>query len=646
PSVLPLIHWEVPLHWLQDSIQLTPILEGQYDTYLRALQSSIASMEGPLVLYFAPIPSNQLSQIDSSAYQQLWHYVYQSFREAALDQVVWMWSSNDSALVRRYYPQVDRIDLVGMSFEGDSELMAFQQQYEAFRELFAPSPIFVFDRSHAQREAAAFYSNLSGLIGQEYPELQAWIFEQEKLASPYRHFAKSIHRRSFYEAPPRFIPPQPNKAHSAKPKDIIAVSDQEQSPQVFIQSEGGKYQLIQNGLPLYLKGITYNPGHDWRDAHTPLSVAVLERDFSRIKEMGANMIRRYKPSTYDYNLLKTAHEYDLLVLYGFYFDPKVDYYLDTAKVAQYKQEVIQSVLRHKDHPAILAWGLGNESWGLLKHYFRPTYLPRVRRAYLHMIEEIAQEIQQIDPHHPIFSTMEHSDDLNAALRSFEHYAPSLDFLGINTYYEERISKLDSIVQATIGNIPYLVSEFGPKGYWEPRYNSLDERGQLLEQSAYQKAADYRHHWQDNILPYQGHNLGGVAFCWRDRFEGSATWFGITDIKDRKKPAYYVLKEMWTGQKKPFPIADAYLIPPWETSQFRFSKVYSLGQSEADLHYEWYICEENDFRRIGNTSVKDGGQSALLQLPAKDQAYRVYVHISDDQGNVVTCSTPFQSNSGR
>lgn len=648
-NVLPLMHWEISSTQKVDSSFAKAVLAGNYDDYLGRSGIQFKSLGGPLVINFAPLNSRDTSKQMGDYYRKIWHYVHDYYTDAGLNGIIWMWTGQDTSQARTHYPGAEYIDLVGVNIEAAIEEDTFISQYQAFHEAFAPYPTFVFDRTNRLSDPTdnnSYWVSLCERLPKEFPEIQGLILEGDDVSIQYVSLEQSLTKQAFYEGPKLYSSSTTNQ-QASKTKEIVqTVSDDTFVAQNRIQKTEKTNELIVNGQNFYIKGVTYNPGHDWRDAHTPLSLEVLIRDFAMIKAMGANTIRRYKPSIYDYNLLNTAQKFDLKVLFGFYFDPKIDYYRDHAQVEAYKQEVIEEVRNRKDHSAILAWGLGNETWGLLKHHFRPTYLPRVRHAYLKMIEDIAQAVTEIDPNHPVFSAMEHSDDLAQALNAFADQSPTLDFLAINSYYEARISKLDSIVQANVGSFPYLVAEFGSAGYWEPRYNQLDDRGQLLEQSSYQKAKEYRHHWTHNITPYSTHNIGGVAFCWRDRFEGTATWFGLTDIQDRKKPAYYALKELWTGQKSPFPIGDAYLIPPWETSQFRYSKVFLLSDEDIELDYEWYICEEESFRRIGNAAIENEGKSALLQLPTGAKKYRVYVHISDQEGNVVSCSTPFQTTISR
>ena len=69
----------------------------------------------------------------------------------------------------------------------------------------------------------------------------------------------------------------------------------------------------------------------------------------------------------------------------------------------------------------------------------------------------------------------------------------------------------------------------------------------MEPSGKAKATYYAGQWQNYVAKNRGNNVGGIAFTWRDRMEETFTWFGITDYAGRPKPAYYALRQAWTGQ---------------------------------------------------------------------------------------------------
>jgi cellulose synthase (UDP-forming) len=164
---------------------------------------------------------------------------------------------------------------------------------------------------------------------------------------------------------------------------------------------------------------------------------------------------------------------------------------------------------------------------------------------LEFLNDLAVKIKEIDPSRPVFSSEEHDNErLIAAIVQYKAFAPHLDGLGINSYYEQNISQLQDIMDTFYPDKPYVVTEFGPKGYWNTELGDYQTNGLAIEQSSLAKAEWYQKQWEDYILKNQGKNLGGMAFSWVDRTEGSATWFGITDYLGRKKPAYYYLQDAW------------------------------------------------------------------------------------------------------
>ena len=40
---------------------------------------------------------------------------------------------------------------------------------------------------------------------------------------------------------------------------------------LFVSATPGAYELSVDGKPFYVRGVAYNPAHDWRDGHRPLT---------------------------------------------------------------------------------------------------------------------------------------------------------------------------------------------------------------------------------------------------------------------------------------------------------------------------------------------------------------------------------------
>jgi cellulose synthase/poly-beta-1,6-N-acetylglucosamine synthase-like glycosyltransferase len=393
----------------------------------------------------------------------------------------------------------------------------------------------------------------------------------------------------------------------------------------------------------YIRGVAYNPGHDWRDNRNviPLTREKLDKDFALIKEMGANTIRRYQPSIYDHNILQMSKKHDLKVLFGFWFDPEIDYAKDKKKIEAYKKTVLKTVRKYKDEPGILGWSIGNETWGLLKLHYGQPYLTLVRYHYLKMIEELAVEIKSIDSIRPVFAMEEHTPIISAAFYSFAKFAPHVDIVGVNSYYDQNISKLDSLATMYYPGRQYMVSEFGPKGYWYKPYNSYKNDSILVEQYSQEKALQYVHHWNEYIFKHKENNAGGVAFCWQDRYEATATWFGITDIFYNKKPAFSALKEVWTGENSPFPIPEFSILLPNAKlvpgERYIARAVTNQVQKRPSLKYKWIIYENKTFKKVMETDFTAGMYTLNFKIPEKKSEYRLYLYATDGNGYAVTSS---------
>src|SRR5689334_18829649 len=118
------------------------------------------------------------------------------------------------------------------------------------------------------------------------------------------------------------------------------------------------------------------------------------------------------------------------------------------------------------------------------------------------------------------TALEHSVRLPGALRELARFAPSLDVIGVNSYYRPRLASLPATREASDPGRPYLASEFAPDGYWDPSLSEHQSNGLLRERRGTEKAEQYVADWTRYVEPYRGRNVGGIAYCWRDRHEGT------------------------------------------------------------------------------------------------------------------------------
>jgi cellulose synthase (UDP-forming) len=654
---------------------MAAIVEGVFDDYIKQYAAKIRAYKKPIYIRFAQEPDNpaypwsMTGGNTSNDFIRGWQHIVHLFVEAGVSNVSWVWNPGKPGAIADYNPGLKYFDWVGVTCLNDGTASTddkwrnFEDIYHPFRkailELNKPVMLAEFGSAADNASQTKWISHALGKIGDnEYSEIRAliyyysneaksrrkrwtqleassvdWTFDMHQITNK---VAKSKSRGSvFFDVPI-------NRADASYTERLKPLNTLYKSKH--ISGTPGNFELLVDGKPFYIKGLAYNAAHDWRDGHLPLTRKQLDKDFIKIKEMGANTIRRYGIGAYDHNILKRAQEHNLKVIYGFWLAPDVDYYKDSVQVKKYIKEVEDVVKEYKDYSSVLAWSIGNETWGLLKLKYEQPYLSLVRQSYVRLIEHLAQRIHEIDPDRPVTTSFEHAPHTPTEVAAFHDDAPSLDFIGINSYYVAQLSTLNKITSTYDSTRPYYISEFGPNGYWDDRYTAYDQQGAYLEQTDHEKAVLYYIQWKKYIEGHKGHNVGGVAYSWRDRFEGSATWFGITDFDGNIKPSYYSLQRAWTGFKDAHKLHDAFIAGPGVA--LKPGQVYEFkAVSENNLHkalkFEWFMCRNEFIYYKGELELSSDGHSVRVRIPEEPSNYRLYLKIKNDDGNVVSASVPIR-----
>ena len=613
------------------------ILDGKFDDYLIGFANRMRDFGDPVLIRFAPEPDNPArpwsrSGMDAGEeYTDAWDYVVAIFNNVGASNVGWVWQPASPNAFQTHFPKTSSVDWIGLDIANRGKMNGgawyeFAELYRPFREKIAPLQLPVLltefgttvsggdNRAWLRRALAGIASDFSEIRGIILSPDRGWFADPAPETT--RVLAKGLAHPALRAMPPPPLIAAPSSLWAERVRPVV------RSPA--IRGSSGKYEFVVNGAPFYVRGVAYNPGHDWRDGFVPLTRRELEGDFDRLRATGANTIRRYGSNWYDRNILRVAAEKDLKVLFGFWLEQHVDYRCDAAKLSAYTAQVERTVLARRDESAVIAWSLGNEVWGLLKHRYAQPYLTEVRHAHVDFVERLARRIHELDPQRPIFTAHEHSPHLAGSLADFARGAPSLDFTAINSYYEERTSQLARIVPNMDTTRPYLISEFGPDGYWETRPTQRNARGALIEPDSDEKVQSYARAWAVHTEAHRGANIGGVAYCWRDRYEATATWFGLTDSDGRLKPAGLALQQLWTGRAASGPRVLALEGPnspvaPGATINVR---AQVRGKPGQHLTYKWRLASEDFDFKVGNV------EGARITLPQRPGTYRVYFSASD------------------
>ncbi len=278
------------------------------------------------------------------------------------------------------------------------------------------------------------------------------------------------------------------------------------------QTEKG-WQLLRGGQPYFIRGA----GGD----------ASLEA----LAAAGANSVRTWGGDVG--SLLDDAQALGLTVTVGIWlgherhgFD-----YSDAGQVAAQLERARQMVLRYRDHPALLLWGIGNEMEG-----FAEGDDPAVWAA----VNQVAAMVKELDPNHP---TMTVTAFVHGKRIDFVHRrCPAIDIHGVNAY--AAAGRVPELLRAGGATKPFVLTEFGPPGPWE---TARTEWGAPYEPTSEEKARFYRETYQTAILDAPGLALGSYAFLWGHKMEGTETWLGMFLPDGSPTAAVDVMTELWSGR---------------------------------------------------------------------------------------------------
>lgn len=389
---------------------------------------------------------------------------------------------------------------------------------------------------------------------------------------------------------------------------------------------GTSYQLIRGGKPYFVKGAG---GFDYLD---------------RVAAYGGNSIRTWSTNNAK-QILDSAHKHGLTVMMGLPvtaerhgFD-----YNDKEAVRKQFENVKKEVLKYKDHPALLAWGIGNE----LNLFYTN---PKVWNA----VDEITKMIHELDPNHPASIVLAgiHKKEID----EIKTQVPSIDVLSINAY--GGLAALPAEIIAAGWEGPYMVTEWGPTGHWEGLETAWKAP---IEETSSEKAAVYKSRYGFSIEKDKEKCLGSYVFLWGQKQERTPTWYGIFTARGEESEVADVMHYLWKGR---YPLNKAPHVYSFQLNDKKASQnIYlkpagnysaSVLASDPDqdpLSYSWELLPEatnvgeggdhEDKPDAMKLSYKDIGKGTItFNTPAKGGAYRLFVYVSDGKNKVATANIPF------
>lgn len=390
---------------------------------------------------------------------------------------------------------------------------------------------------------------------------------------------------------------------------------------VKIVEENGAFHLICDGKPFFIKG---GGGDGARQL---------------LHDSGGNSFRTWGADDLGAQL-EEAQRLGLKVTIGIWLGHKehgFDYNNAEQVAAQY-ETAKKAILKYKDHPALLMWGIGNEMEG---------YEKGDNAAIWSAINNIAAMAKRLDPNHPTMTVI--AEIGGDRVKSINRLCPDIDVIGINSYGGG--PSLPERYKAAGGTKPYVITEYGPGGVWETGKNDF---GAVPELSSTAKAALYKKTW-DSAIAGQKLCLGGYAFAWGFKQEATATWFGMLLPDGSKLGAVDALTEAWSGKPpanrcpelKSLKVEGNDKVEPGATVKATIDVTDPDGDP---LKVDWVLQSDN--ARMNTNGDKEnapptypdaivhGGNTGVeIKMPKFGGIYRLFAYVHDNHNGAAVANVP-------
>ncbi|TPE43110.1 hypothetical protein FJM65_15415 [Pontibacter mangrovi] len=390
--------------------------------------------------------------------------------------------------------------------------------------------------------------------------------------------------------------------------------------------KGNRFVLMRHGEPYFIKGAA---GYEY---------------FGRLSRYGGNSVRVWHTENAQ-QVLDSAQAHGLTVTLGLWMAREREgfNYYDKDLVAQQREELRQVVLKYKDHPALLMWGIGNE-----------LYAEGSNVKVWDAVNGIAEMIHEVDPDHPTTTTVMNVPE--KVVNLIADRCPALDVLSINSF--GAMHNLPEELSKTDWKGPYVISEFGARGYWESYYTWWMAP---IEQTSSEKAEFARERYEQSVLADTSHCLGSYVFLWGNKQETTPTWFSLINENGEETGLVQEMRALWGDTTSlnqapyiaylklddKFAFEQIYLKP----GQTFEGQAFAFDPDQDSLRVTWEVLPEAE-QKDGNADkqvkpaplpqalARQQHTKVWLQTPRQEGAYRLYVYLRDGQNNLATANVPF------
>jgi hypothetical protein len=383
---------------------------------------------------------------------------------------------------------------------------------------------------------------------------------------------------------------------------------------VRLEKSAAGWRLLRGGKPYLVKG------------------AGGSGSLTALAEAGGNSVRTWEVGGLE-EVLDEADALGLTVTAGIWLGHERHgfSYNNADQVARQYDEARKTILRFRDHPALLAWGLGNEMEG---------HERGDNAAVWSAVNNLAALAHKLDPHHPTMTAV--AEIAGDRVKNIHRLCPDIDIVGVNSF--AGAASLPKRYRAAGGVKPYLLTEFGPPAPWEVRHNAW---GAAPEPSSTAKADSYRNAYRNAVGEAKGLCLGSYAFFWGPKQEATATWFGMLLPDGKRLAAVDVMGELWTGKppRNRCPVLRSLrVVGPDEVKPgATVSARLDASDPEGDpLTVRWVLQRDAATLGVGgdHEATPESFPKAILEgsirgakalAPEGGGVYRLFAYVSDDHG---------------
>jgi cellulose synthase/poly-beta-1,6-N-acetylglucosamine synthase-like glycosyltransferase/beta-mannanase len=608
----------------RDSHMMARIAAGAYDAYLKKFAAQVKELDRPVYLRFAQEPDNPFYPWSASggnspeAFKNAWQYIHSFFQEHGVYNAVWVWSPWKAENAYAYFPgkkYVDWLAVTGLNYgslNDNGKAYSFKELYMPFHRLplfNADIPVMVAETGSLQGEGSQdeWLNSALSDIEHQFREIKALVLFN---TAADRNLPHGVHREvlnwqvdtpgSFFtamawyhsrkwhglSAPYRSMPVLPSYTNGAAP---------------------GKR------LPDSIRGVNYEKGQHWyRNLHA-LTRRTIVKDFTDMKALGINTIKRLGPGVYDRNILSVAHQLDMKVHYSFAAPDVSDLMEDRSKLARAADHIVATVKKLKEDSSIIAWNIGDTLWQQLgDRFYKPTLVYQ-QAAYTAWVKEVVARIRTVDAVRPITMDLRMNNKAEDLVSRLQQELPEIDAFGLIIHG----SDTSGLAQIAGLKAPWFISQVAPDSYVT---------------FTRPPTAVFLKNWQDI------HDRDYLTFD------------GILDHWGRHKPAWGQIDKLWGHRRPQDSMPSVKILRPAALTdadnRLTYHAIIDIGQqwklaktaSPSDIRFEWYLVRTDEWGNPVTMERAGSGPELELTIPQRPSRYCLYL-VSVRGTEVATAYSP-------